>query len=56
MKIGVLGTGRAAHALAGKWTTVGHQIVLGSRDPAASTESTYPVVSGLPSFYPFLAL
>lgn len=47
MKIGVLGTGRAAHALAGKWTAVGHEIVLGSRDPAGSAEGTYPVVSGV---------
>lgn len=45
MRIGILGTGRAAHALAAKWTTAGHSITLGSRDPANSKETAYPVVT-----------
>jgi len=35
MRIGIIGTGRVAQALAGRWTTAGHDITLGSRDPRA---------------------
>src|SRR5579872_1067522 len=35
MKIGILGTGHAAHLLASAWANAGHEITLGSRDPGA---------------------
>ena len=44
MKIGILGTGHAAHLLASAWATAGHEITLGSRDPGAKqvdVEYTY---------------
>ncbi|MFJ6571236.1 NADPH-dependent F420 reductase [Streptomyces sp. NPDC091292] len=33
MRIGILGTGHVARALAGGWKSAGHEVVLGSRDP-----------------------
>jgi len=45
MKIGILGTGKAAHALAQKWSAAGHSITFGSRDPSTSKDPIYPVVT-----------
>ncbi|MEU3602471.1 NAD(P)-binding domain-containing protein [Streptomyces sp. NPDC006798] len=36
MRIGVLGTGGMADALAGHWARAGHRIVVGGRDPGAA--------------------
>jgi 8-hydroxy-5-deazaflavin:NADPH oxidoreductase len=36
MRIAVLGTGVVGRALAGKLATVGHEVVVGTRDPAAT--------------------
>ncbi|MEU4423620.1 NAD(P)-binding domain-containing protein [Actinoplanes sp. NPDC024001] len=33
MKIGILGTGGMAAALGGAWTTAGHDVLIGGRDP-----------------------
>ena len=33
MKIGILGTGRMAKALAGKWIAAGHDICIAGRTP-----------------------
>jgi hypothetical protein len=35
MKIGVLGTGQVGSAIGGKLASLGHEVMLGSRDPAA---------------------
>jgi predicted dinucleotide-binding enzyme len=45
MKISILGTGRAARALSGKWSQAGHEITLGSRDPSTATGTVYPVLT-----------
>ena len=37
MKIAVLGTGRVGHTLSGKFSELGHQVTMGSRDAAASS-------------------
>lgn len=34
MKIAMIGTGNVGQALAGGWTSQGHQVIFGSRDPA----------------------
>ena len=36
MRIGVLGTGTVGRALAGKLDELGHEVVMGSRDPEAT--------------------
>ena len=35
MELGILGTGKVAQILAGAWRKAGHEITLGSRDPAS---------------------
>ena len=40
MKIGVLGTGEVGQALAGAFAAHGHQVVVGTRDPAATLART----------------
>jgi 8-hydroxy-5-deazaflavin:NADPH oxidoreductase len=44
MRIGILGTGNVAQALARRWQAVGHQITYGSRDPKGKAELGAPVV------------
>jgi predicted dinucleotide-binding enzyme len=44
MKIGILGTGHVAHLLATAWTGAGHQVTLGSRDPA-SKKLDFPITT-----------
>lgn len=44
MKIGILGTGHAAHLLASAWANAGHEITLGSRDPGAK-QLDFPVTT-----------
>lgn len=43
MKIGILGTGRAARLLAPAWKAAGHKIALGSREPD-SKQLDFPVL------------
>ncbi|MEV0559495.1 NAD(P)-binding domain-containing protein [Streptomyces sp. NPDC050597] len=40
MRIGILGTGNVARALAAGWSTAGHDVVLGSRRPEERTDVT----------------
>ena len=35
MRLAILGTGNVAQTLARHWLAVGHEITLGSRDPAS---------------------
>lgn len=44
MNIGIIGTGRVATTLAEHWTTAGHAITLGSRNPGTAS-AEYPVAS-----------
>lgn len=40
MRIAVLGTGRVGRALAGRFAELGHEVVVGTRDPAATRART----------------
>jgi hypothetical protein len=42
MKIGILGTGTVAQALAGKLATLGHRVTIGTRDPQATLARSKP--------------
>lgn len=55
MNIGILGTGVVAKTLAGKLASLGHALVLGTRDPAASRGRTAPGPFGDPPLSAFLA-
>ncbi|WP_433546607.1 NADPH-dependent F420 reductase [Streptomyces sp. CA-294286] len=44
MRIGILGTGNVARALATGWARTGHEVVLGSRDPDAKKGLDHTVV------------
>jgi predicted dinucleotide-binding enzyme len=50
MKIGVLGTGMVGQAIAGKLAELGHAVVVGTRDPAATLARTTPDGMGNPPF------
>ncbi|WP_405694543.1 NADPH-dependent F420 reductase [Streptomyces sp. NBC_01185] len=43
MRIGLLGTGNVAQALARGWSAAGHDVLLGSRFPKERTETGFPV-------------
>ncbi|MEV5333617.1 NADPH-dependent F420 reductase [Streptomyces werraensis] len=43
MRIGLLGTGNVARALAHRWQTAGHSVLLGSRHPEQRTSLALPV-------------
>ncbi|MFJ6654764.1 NADPH-dependent F420 reductase [Streptomyces sp. NPDC091377] len=45
MRIGILGTGHVARALAPAWTAAGHDVLLGSRDPGARSALGLPVAT-----------
>jgi predicted dinucleotide-binding enzyme len=49
MKIGILGTGSVGQALAGKLAALGHDVVIGTRDVAASLARTEPDGWGNPA-------
>jgi 8-hydroxy-5-deazaflavin:NADPH oxidoreductase len=49
MKIAVLGTGSVGQALAGKLAELGHEVVIGTRDVAASLARTQPDGWGNPA-------
>lgn len=50
MKISVLGTGMVGQALAGRLAELGHDVVVGTRDPAATLARTDPDAMGTPPF------
>lgn len=45
MDIAILGTGNVAQTLARAWRAAGHQVTLGSRDPAAKADLDGPVAA-----------
>ena len=50
MKIAVLGTGMVGQALAGRLNELGHDVVVGTRDPQATLGRTEPDGMGNPPF------
>ena len=50
MKIAVLGTGMVGQALAGRLNELGHDVVVGTRDPQATLARTEPDGMGNPPF------
>lgn len=50
MKIGVLGTGSVGQAISGKLAELGHEVVIGTRDVAATLSNTEPNPFGFPAF------
>jgi predicted dinucleotide-binding enzyme len=50
MKIAVLGTGTVGRTIAGKLSELGHDVVIGTRDPGATLARTEPDAMGNPPF------
>lgn len=50
MKIALFGTGPVGQALAGKLAEIGHEVVVGTRDPEATLARTDPDYRGMPPF------
>src|SRR3954467_8526854 len=50
MKIAVLGTGTVGRTLAGRLAGLSHEVVIGTRDPAATLARTEPDAVGNPPF------
>ena len=50
MKIGVLGTGMVGQAIAGRLAELGHDVMVGTRDVAATLAKTEPGMMGNPPF------
>jgi 8-hydroxy-5-deazaflavin:NADPH oxidoreductase len=50
MRIAVLGTGMAGQTLAGRLAELGHEVVIGTRDPAATMSRAEPDMMGRPPF------
>jgi predicted dinucleotide-binding enzyme len=50
MKIAVLGTGTVGRTLAGKLDELGHEVVMGTRDPEATLARTEPDAMGNPPY------
>ena len=50
MRIAVVGTGVVGRALAGRLAGLGHDVVVGTRDPAATLARTEPDVQGTPPY------
>ena len=50
MKIAVLGTGPVGQTFAAALSALGHQVVLGTRDPATTMARTEPGAFGTPAF------
>lgn len=55
MRIAVLGTGTVGRTLAAAFSGLGHQVVLGTRDPAETAGRTSPDPMGAPPFKEWLA-
>ena len=50
MRVGVLGTGIVGRTVAGKLAELGHDVAIGTRDPATLAERTEPDYMGNPAF------
>jgi 8-hydroxy-5-deazaflavin:NADPH oxidoreductase len=50
MRVAVLGTGMVGRAIAGKLSELGHEVVVGTRDPAATQARQEPDVMGNPPY------
>ena len=50
MKIAVLGTGMVGRTIAGAFVGLGHDVVIGTRDPQATLARTEPDMMGTPPF------
>jgi predicted dinucleotide-binding enzyme len=50
MRVGVLGTGMVGQAIAGKLSELDHEVVVGTRDPAATLARQEPDYAGNPPF------
>src|SRR4029453_17581020 len=50
MRVGVLGTGMVGRAIAGKLSELGHEVVVGTRDPAETLARQEPDFYGNPPF------
>jgi predicted dinucleotide-binding enzyme len=50
MRVGILGTGMVGQAIAAKLTDLGHEVMVGTRDPAATLARDQPGVYGDPPF------
>jgi NADPH-dependent F420 reductase len=46
MKIGILGTGNVGSTLGTRWAAAGHEVMFGSRDPAAAKVKSLVAVAG----------
>ncbi|MET1021593.1 MAG: NAD(P)-binding domain-containing protein [Arthrobacter sp.] len=46
MKIAVLGTGTVGPAIAGALSALGHEVIIGTRDPGTTLARTEPGVTG----------
>ena len=55
MRVGVLGTGGVGQAIAGKLSELGHEVVVGTRDPDQTLGRQEPDVFGNPPFGAWLA-
>jgi predicted dinucleotide-binding enzyme len=55
MKIAVLGTGMVGRTIAGAFAGLGHDVVIGTRDPQATLARTEPDMMGTPPFAPWHA-
>ncbi len=55
MKIGILGTSIVGKTLAGKLSSLGHDVMIGTRDPVATRARTAPGSFGEPPLSAFLA-
>jgi predicted dinucleotide-binding enzyme len=55
MRVGVLGTGVVGQAIAGKLSELGHEVVVGTRDPDQTLGRQEPDVFGNPPFGAWLA-
>jgi 8-hydroxy-5-deazaflavin:NADPH oxidoreductase len=47
MRIAVMGTGPVGQALAGKLADLGHEVVVGTRDPETTLARTEPTTSAI---------
>lgn len=50
MRIAVLGTGMVGRALAGRLAGLGHDVVVGTRDPSGTLARGQPDVQGTPPY------
>jgi predicted dinucleotide-binding enzyme len=56
MKIGVIGTGAVGRTLAGRCAELGHEVTVGTRDPAATLQRSETDAMGNPPFAEWLAV